>query len=153
MKCKTRYPWAKSYQQSTVYICMTTLKISSSRLKFMFSKKATKIGKIFTVNLTVSSKRQIDGEDFVNFSGLLRKRELYEWDVRCTVFWSPGYEVCLNGELKTRIVQKFNLSSCFLRRPLKLKKSSPSIWRLLSKCQINGEDLVNFCGLLRKHDL
>jgi hypothetical protein len=24
---------------------------------------------------------------------------------------------------------------------------------LLSKRQINGEDLVNFCGLLRKHEL
>ena len=44
-------------------------------LKFMFSKKATKIDKIFTVNLTVCSNRQIDGEDFVNFCGLLRKYE------------------------------------------------------------------------------
>ena len=43
------------------------------RLKFMFSKKATKIDKIFTVDLTLCSKRQIDGEDFVNFRGLLRK--------------------------------------------------------------------------------
>ena len=33
----------------------------------MFSKKATKIDKIFTVNLTLCSKCQIDGEDFVNF--------------------------------------------------------------------------------------
>ena len=24
---------------------------------------------------------------------------------------------------------------------------------LCSKCQIDGEDLVNFCGLLRKHEL
>ena len=45
-------------------------------VKFMFSKKATKIDKIFTVNLTVCSDRQIDGEDFVNFCGLLRKHEL-----------------------------------------------------------------------------
>ena len=45
-------------------------------LKFMFSKKATKIDKIFTVNLTGTSYYQIDGEDFVNFRGLLRKREL-----------------------------------------------------------------------------
>ena len=34
-----------------------------------------------------------------------------------------------------------------------MKKSSPSIWHLLSKRQIDGEDLVNFCGLLRKHEL
>ena len=46
-------------------------------VKFMFSKNATKIDKIFTVNLTVTTYCQIDGEDFVNFCGLLRKRELY----------------------------------------------------------------------------
>ena len=45
-------------------------------LKFMFSKKATKIDEIFTVDLTIFSKRQIDGEDFVDFCGLLRKHEL-----------------------------------------------------------------------------
>ena len=42
----------------------------AAEIKFMFSKKATKIDKIFTVNLTLCSKRQIDGEDF---RGLLRK--------------------------------------------------------------------------------
>ena len=42
----------------------------------MFSKKAKKIDKIFTVDLTVCSKCQINGEDFVNFCGLLRKDEL-----------------------------------------------------------------------------
>ena len=47
-------------------------------LKFIFSEKATKIDEIFTVNLTLCSKCQIDGEDFVNFCGLLRKHELYE---------------------------------------------------------------------------
>ena len=45
-------------------------------LKFMFSKKARKIDEIFTVDLILFSKRQIDGEDFVNFRGLLRKYEL-----------------------------------------------------------------------------
>ena len=44
----------------------------------MFSKKATKIHKIFTVNLTVTTYCQTDDEDFVNFCGLLRKRELYK---------------------------------------------------------------------------
>ena len=38
--------------------------------------KATKNDEIFTVNSTVCSNRQIDGEDLVNFCGLLRKREL-----------------------------------------------------------------------------
>ena len=39
-------------------------------VKFMFSKKATKIDKIFIVYLTLYSRRQINGEDFVNFCGL-----------------------------------------------------------------------------------
>ena len=43
----------------------------------MFSKKATKIDEIFTVDLTLCSKCQIVGEDFVNFCGFLRKHELY----------------------------------------------------------------------------
>ena len=42
----------------------------------MFSKKATKIDEIFTV--TVTTYCQIDGEDFVNFCGLLKKCELYK---------------------------------------------------------------------------
>ena len=46
-------------------------------LKFVFSKKATKIDEIFTVDLTVNTYCQIDGEDFVNFCDLLRKREIY----------------------------------------------------------------------------
>ena len=45
-------------------------------LKFMFSEKATKIDEIFNVNLILCSKCQIDGEDFVDFCGLLRKQEL-----------------------------------------------------------------------------
>ena len=43
----------------------------------MFSKKATKIDEIFSVNLILCSKCQFDGEDFVNFGGLLRKHKLY----------------------------------------------------------------------------
>ena len=40
-------------------------------LKFIFSKKATKFDEIFTIDLTLYSKCQIDGEDFVNFCGFL----------------------------------------------------------------------------------
>ena len=54
------------------------LTIYPPTLKFMFSKKATKIDQIFTGDLTLCSKCQIDGEDFVNFCGLLRKHELYK---------------------------------------------------------------------------
>ena len=37
----------------------------------MFSKKVTKIEEIITVDLTLCSKRQINGEDFVNFLAFL----------------------------------------------------------------------------------
>ena len=47
----------------------------------MFSRKATKIDKIFTVDLTVRSKHQIKGKEFVNFRGILRKYELHMEDV------------------------------------------------------------------------
>ena len=49
-------------------------------VKFMFSRKATKFDKIFSIDLTICSKHQIDGEDFVNSHGLLRKYELYTED-------------------------------------------------------------------------
>ena len=45
-------------------------------LKFIFFKKATRIEEIFPVNLTVTTYCQIDVEDYVNFCGLLRIREL-----------------------------------------------------------------------------
>ena len=48
----------------------------------MFSKKVTKIDEIFTVDLTLCSKCQIDGEDFVIFCVLLRKHELYIYKIR-----------------------------------------------------------------------
>ena len=47
----------------------------------MFSEKATEFAKIFTVDLTLCNKCQMDTEDFVNFCGLLRKHEIYEIDV------------------------------------------------------------------------
>ena len=46
------------------------------KVKFMFSKKSTKNCEIFTVDLTLTQKCQINGEDFVIFCGLLRKHEL-----------------------------------------------------------------------------
>ena len=56
----------------------TTIASQSNRcVKFVFSKKATKIDEIFTVDLTLCCKCQIDSEDFVNFCGLLRNHELY----------------------------------------------------------------------------
>ena len=55
----------------------TTGKYDDSNIKFIFSKKATKIDEIFTGDVTSCSKCQIDGEDFVNFCGVLRKHILY----------------------------------------------------------------------------
>ena len=47
-------------------------------LKFMFSKKATQIDEIFIVDLTLCSECKIDGGNFVNFCGFLRKHKLYK---------------------------------------------------------------------------
>ena len=44
---------------------MSWYKVPKRSVKLMFSKKAT-IDKIFTINLTVTTYCQIDGEDFVN---------------------------------------------------------------------------------------
>ena len=51
---------------------------TQSPLKFMFSKKATKIDEIFTTDLTISGICQVDDKDFFNFCGLLRKHKLYK---------------------------------------------------------------------------
>ena len=66
-------------------------------LKFMFSKNATKIDKIFIVDLTLCSKYQIYGEDFVNFCGLLRKHKLYMYRKESTGYFQvfiKGRKVC-----------------------------------------------------------
>ena len=56
----------------------------------MFSKKATKIDEIFIVDLTLCSKCPIEGEDFVDFCGLLRKHELYQKHAYVIYEWSPA---------------------------------------------------------------
>ena len=43
----------------------------------MFFKKATEIDEIFTVNLTLTTQCQIEGEDFVKLLGRLRKHNFY----------------------------------------------------------------------------
>ena len=53
----------------------------------MFSKKTTKFDKIFTVDLTITTYCEIDGEDFVNFCGLLRKHELYKQQSQLQIAW------------------------------------------------------------------
>ena len=61
--------------------------VSKVLVKFMFSKKATKIDEIF---LTVFSNCQIDGEDFINFCGLFRKHELHMTIKNQKInFWPP----------------------------------------------------------------
>ena len=68
-------------------------------LKFVFSKKATKIAEIFTIDLTLCSKCQIDSEDFVDFCGLLRKHELYN------VFDTPAFLFCVFCKIRCNILQ------------------------------------------------
>ena len=76
-------------------------------VKFTFSKKVTKIDKIFTIDLTVTHC-QIDGEDFVNFCGLLRKHELY-----CTDFSGFVYQclftIVFFGKRKKKLLKPFTI--------------------------------------------
>ena len=70
----------------------------------MFSKKATKIDKIFNVDLKVTTYCQIDVKDFVNFCGLLRKHEIYFTLDLPFIFLRmvPNYEIYLlkNNDLQ-----------------------------------------------------
>ena len=67
----------------------------------MFSKKATKIDKIFMVDLTLCSKCQIDGEDFVNFCGLLRKHELYVNLISTLFYFTNPNVINLNNSFQS----------------------------------------------------
>ena len=71
-----------------------------SFIKFMFSKKATKMDKIFTANLMVATYYQIDSEDFFNFCGLLSKRKLYQnkWK---SVLEVPNFHKDFENEIAT----------------------------------------------------
>ena len=83
-------------------------------LKFMFSKKATRTDKIFTAELTLYSKCQIDGEDFVNFCGLLRKLELYVFPI--TVCKKQYYFVKISYSMnKTPGLKLKQYNFCFLQ--------------------------------------
>ena len=76
----------------------------------MLSKKATKIDEIFTVDLTLCSKCQIDGEDFVNFCGLLRKHELYQnlfWPFTVWINWSSDLKNFENSRLSASNFKSF----------------------------------------------
>ena len=73
--------------------------------------------------------------------------------VWCSAIGSSDFWAFTCDDKKTFSTLFVCKSSCFLRKPQKLTKSSPWIWHLLSKRQIDDEDFVNFCGLLWKHEL
>ena len=89
-------------------------RISKFSLKFTFSEKATKIEKIFTINLTVWNNRQIDDEDFVNFCGLPRKHELYTIQLHC---WFDEF---------FQKVPRNHTATCNQFFPIVLKKTAPN---------------------------
>ena len=53
----------------------------------MFSKKATKIDEIFTVDLTVTTYCQMFGEDFVNFVAFSENVNFMSYYVEVTYHW------------------------------------------------------------------
>ena len=72
----------------------------------MFSKMATKIDKIFTVDLTVTTYCQIDDENFVNFCGHFRKHELYHTGTFYQIYFHSNIHI--NSEV-TVISKEANL--------------------------------------------
>ena len=80
-----------SSQWSEIFLKAPSYFFTPVLLKFMFSKKATKIDKIFTAYLTYVEYVEIDGVDFVNFCGLLWKHELYNVSmhlkIKACVIW------------------------------------------------------------------
>ena len=81
-KGRTPHPLHRTTRKPLWTWCWSPQCCSSSsfkKVKFMFSKKATKIDEIFTFDLTLCSKCRSDGDDFVHFCSLLRKHELYSY--------------------------------------------------------------------------
>ena len=77
LNCYIQHLLCRGIQQTTL-ACLIDEYIQQCRnVKLIFSKKATKIDEIFTVDLKFITQCQIYGEDFINFCGLLRKHELY----------------------------------------------------------------------------
>ena len=71
----------------------------SGAFKGHFFKKATKIDEIFTVDLTLCSKHQIDGEDFSNFVTFLENMnfDLLRWipgSPKSPQLWAP-HLICI----------------------------------------------------------
>ena len=95
-------------------------------VKFMFSKKATKINEIFTVDLTLCSKCQIDGEDFVNFCGLFLENTNFTPN-----FW--------------REYGRFGVSYHSLSSATTWEKNLPSLFQeFVSKCTAKFSHLYDF---------
>ena len=65
-ECSLHLLNAENINSQLSFLCPFAQK--SEVFEFTFSEKVTKIDKIFTVNLTVCSNRQIDDEDFGIFS-------------------------------------------------------------------------------------
>ena len=121
-------------------------------LKFMFSKKATKIDEIFTVDLSLFNICQIGVENFVNFFGPHRKHELYQgkanWNstVICSTEkiltqwkWKITKRVC--KKMKLVLV---NISSFlnFQMETKKIKRSESSVPNLFGFFSWNSSKIL-----------
>ena len=63
----------------------------------------------------------------------------------------------LSNDIIVKIFKAFAFLSTTKRydrkKTTKTDKIFTLVWHFLNKCQIDGEDFINFCGLLRKHEL
>ena len=99
----------------------------------MFSKKAIEIDEIFTLDLTLYSKCQIDGEDLANFCGLIREHKVQHndnphvgtqvnsllWQMIVTVDLSLFLEPLQNTAFTEKVLYIYT-SFCFLEYILKV---------------------------------
>ena len=51
------------------------------------------------------------------------------------------------------VLHLYHVKFMFSKKAKQIEEIFTVYLTLCSKCQIFGEDLVNFCGLLRKHEL
>jgi hypothetical protein len=72
-------------------------------VKLKLSKKATKIDEIFTVDLTLCSKCQIDGEDFINFVAFLENTNFKRYENALRVIFDQWPKLYLGFDVESEI--------------------------------------------------
>ena len=112
----------------------------------MFSKKTTKIDQTSPLIWLSLSKCQIGGEDFFNFSGLLRKHELWLW-VRylpCMIWHAIANWIWDVSLLFWCLIMSIHIFQAFF------KKFDEYVWNFVKNTLIQNSYLNEFFIILKK---